>query len=193
MIKTTAILLEELQQYKAPENKLARMVKKGTIFPIVKGLYETVADTPGHLLAGAIYGPSYLSFDFALGHYQLIPEAVYTITSATFLKKKKKQFETRFGIFSYCDVPPMAYPEGILIRSEGEYHYQIADPEKALCDKLYILPPVTSVKALEEMLFEDLRIDPDVFAEMDFAKLTQYAPLYRTTKHKLLLKLIRRI
>ena len=34
----------------------------------------------------------------------MIPEAVYTVTSATFEKKKKKKFETAFGTFTYRDV-----------------------------------------------------------------------------------------
>ena len=91
MIKTTNMLLEELNTYASPNNKIGRMVQAKELIPIVKGLYETNSSTPGYLLAGSIYGPSYLSFDFALGIHGLIPEAVYAFTSATFEKKKKKQ------------------------------------------------------------------------------------------------------
>ena len=76
MIKTYAMIVDELSEYSAPENKLSRMVKEGIYIPIVKGLYETEKATSGYLLAGSIYGPSYLSFDFALSRYGLIPEAV---------------------------------------------------------------------------------------------------------------------
>ena len=91
MIKTYAMLIEELSEYSAPANKLSRMVKENICTPVVKGLYETEKSTPGYLLAGSIYGPSYLSFDFALSRYGLIPEAVYVFTSATFEKKKAKK------------------------------------------------------------------------------------------------------
>ena len=90
MIKTTAMLLEELKEYASPANKLARMVANGDYVQIVKGLYETDKTVPGYLLAGSIYGPSYISFEYALSHHGLIPEAVYTITCASFEKKKKK-------------------------------------------------------------------------------------------------------
>lgn len=90
MIKTTNMILEELYQYASPADKLSRMVRDGKYIPIVKGLYETQRSTPGYLLAGSIYGPSYLSFEFALAYHGLIPEAVYTFTSATFDKKKEK-------------------------------------------------------------------------------------------------------
>ena len=66
MIKTTAILLEDLKQYANPASKLSRMVKNGEYIQIVKGLYETDPTTPGYLLAGSIYGPSYLSFEFRI-------------------------------------------------------------------------------------------------------------------------------
>ena len=65
MIITTAMLLDELHDYRYPANKLARMVAQGKIFPVVRGLYTTDDTIPGHLLAASIYGPSYLSFAYA--------------------------------------------------------------------------------------------------------------------------------
>ena len=93
MIKTTEMMLEELKEYSNPAARLSRMAKQGECFPIVRGLYETDRTVPGYLLAGSIYGPSYISFEYALAHYGLIPETVYTITCATFEKKKKKRYE----------------------------------------------------------------------------------------------------
>ena len=54
-----------------------------------------------YLLAGSIYGPSYISFEFALSYYGLIPEAVHVVTCASFEKKKKKTYDTIFGTFTY--------------------------------------------------------------------------------------------
>ena len=42
-----------------------------------------------------------------------------------------------FGVFTYRDVPIEAYSEEILLKEENVYSFQIATPEKALCDKLY--------------------------------------------------------
>lgn len=75
------MLLDEYRDYHAPANKLSRMVSGGELIPVVKGLYETDAAISGYLLAGSIYGPSYLSFEFALSEYGLIPEAVYIYIS----------------------------------------------------------------------------------------------------------------
>ena len=91
MIKTTGILVEEYKSYRNPKMKIGRLVKERKLIPIIRGLYETDDSVPGYLLANIIYGPSYLSFEFALSWYDLIPEAVFTITSASFSKKKNKR------------------------------------------------------------------------------------------------------
>jgi len=48
---------------------------KSKLVSIIRGLYETDKNTPGYYLVGSIYGPSYLSFEFALGYHSLIPKA----------------------------------------------------------------------------------------------------------------------
>jgi predicted transcriptional regulator of viral defense system len=193
MIKTTAMLLEELREYRSPKSKLSRMADSGEIFPITKGLYETDRNTPAYLLAGSIYGPSYISFEFALGYYGLIPEAVYTVTSATFEKKKKKRYQTLFGNFTYQDVPRTAFPLGIRLVQEGEYFYRIAEPEKALCDKLYSVPPVANLDELMALLTENLRIEEDELRKLDIEKISRYSQAYHSTNVKKLYSLLRRM
>ena len=113
MLKTHLVLMDELKNYASPAKKIERMVKSGALTRVVRGLYETDPHTPGHLLAASIYGPSYLSFEYALAHHGLIPEAVHQYTSASFDKKRAKQFETPFGVFSYRDIPEEAFPYGV--------------------------------------------------------------------------------
>lgn len=192
MIKTTAMLVEELNNYKASNNKILNMVKNKELFPIVRGLYETDSNTSGYLLAASIYNPSYLSFDFALSFYGLIPEAVYTFTSATFKKNKRRKYSTPFGNFSYRDIPENVYSLGINIMYEEEYSFLIANKEKAICDKLYTLKPVSNIKELNNILFNDLRIDKDEFYKLDFDKMIYYAKLYNSTTLDILIKLLRR-
>jgi hypothetical protein len=186
MIKTYAMLMDELKNYANPTAKIRRLVEKEELFSVVRGLYETDRDVPGYYLAGSIYGPSYLSFEFALGFHSLIPEAVYQFTAATFEKKRHKQYETPYGIFTYRDVPSEAYPYGVELHEENGYGFQIASPEKALCDQLYIISPVKNRSGLEELLFRDLRIDSNQFWELDMRLLAELANCYHTQNHRLL-------
>ncbi len=193
MLKTTAMLLNELSEYVNPEAKIRRDVRDGKIFPVVRGLYETDKDTPGYLLAGAIYGPSYLSFEYALSHYGFIPERVYAYTSATYGKKKKKLHKTDFGVFLYRDVPECIYPEGLRLEREGDRYYQIASPEKALCDKMYDMPPVGNIKEITALMLEDLRIDEGMLGELDMELLSSISDRYPSKNVKLMSKALRKM
>lgn len=192
MIVTTSILIEQLHDYSDPAGRIMRMKRDGQLYQLTRGIYETDRNAPGHCLAGAIYGPSYLSFDYALSVYGFIPEAVYAYTSATFDKKKTKDRTNVFGHFTYRDVPSEVYPFGIMLKEEDGYIYQIASPEKALCDKLYIMPPVTSQRDIEKMLFDDLRIDVSVLQKLNTDDILLIGEKYHCNNLKYLMKYLRR-
>ncbi|HRX43267.1 MAG TPA: hypothetical protein P5315_10885 [Clostridia bacterium] len=186
MVKTTAILVEELNEYVNPAAKIRRMVNDGRLIPVIRGIYETDRNIPGHYLAPVIYGPSYLSFEFALAYYSLIPEAVYVYTSATFRKRRTKRYKTPFGMYTYRDIPDEAYPVGVVPSYENGYGFFIASPEKAICDELYKISPLGNRKELEEMLFGNLRINEDDFHGLDLDDLHGIASYYHTQNHRLL-------
>ena len=192
MILTNNMIKENLKEYSNPNTKICREIKKGKLIKIVNGLYETDSSVDGYLLAGSIYGPSYLSFDFALSYYGLIPEKVTAFTSATLNKKKKKVYNNQFGTYLYRDIPEKVYPLGIRLVEEGNYSYQIASPEKALCDKLYTLSPLKNMKELENVLFNDLRIDIDEFNKLNLQDIEEISNSYNSTNVSLLYRYIRR-
>lgn len=193
MIITTAMLLERLRDYASPANKIRRMAANGEIIPITRGLYETNASAPGCCMAPVIYAPSYLSFEYALSRHGLIPEAVHIYTSATCAKRKTKTYSCHFGTFSYRDIPVKAYPYGVSIIEENGYAYRIASPEKALCDKLYSIGPAGSIKALRNILFDDLRIYEEEFVRLNMADIVFLSGMYGSTNIKLLAQYVRRI
>ena len=192
MILTNDMIKINLQKYSNKNTKICREVKNGKLIKIINGLYETDSNVNGYLLAGSIYGPSYLSFDYALAFYGLIPEKVTAFTSATFEKKKKKSYNNKFGIFLYRDVPSYVYPLGIKIIQEGEYSYQIATPEKALCDKLYTLSQIQNMKELKNVIFDDLRIDIEELSKLNLDEIEEIAKFYKSKNVNLFYKYMRR-
>ncbi len=191
MINTSKELLNRYSNYVNSYNKIKRLVSKQELTPIIRGLYEDDHNVDGYLLANAIYGPSYLSFDFALSYYGLIPERVYTYTSATCLKRKTKRYSNHFGNYTYQDVPTAVFSLGILIKEEKGYTYLIASKEKALCDKLYSLKPVGSQKELKALLFEDLRIDEIEFAKLNIEDIRILSEKYNSKNVTTLYKLMK--
>lgn len=192
MILTNDMIKSNLKKYSNKNTKICREVKNGNLIKIINGLYETNPNVNGYLLAGSIYGPSYLSFEYALSYYRLIPEKVVTYTSATCNKKKKKIYENKFGTFLYRDVPSYVYPLGVKIIQEGEYFYQIATPEKALCDKLYTLSQIQNMKELKNVIFDDLRIDIEELSKLNLDDIEKISKSYKSKNVNLFYKYMRR-
>ena len=193
MVKTSRMLQEELSQYTDSFGKIKRLVDEGKLVLLKKGIYDTDSSRPGYLFSPVIYGPSYLSFDYALSRYGLIPEAVHEYTAATFNKGKRKMYHNAFGDYSYRDVPKAAYPFEVQLFADGDYAYMMATPEKALCDKLYTLPPVASVKEMKQLLFENLRIDEYEFSKLNAETIEHLSELYKSNNVHYLAKTMERI
>lgn len=190
MIKSINDLLTMYNDYSDPLGKIHREIKKKNLISLVKGLYETDRMTPGYFLSAYIYGPSYLSFEYALYYHGLIPEKVVVYTNASFQKRKTKKYTNVFGVFTYRDIPKLAFPYGVKNYIVNGYSYFIATKEKALCDTLYISPPQTSMKAVKELIFDNLRIDEDEFKSLDIKECLFLCDRYNSTNLKLLKRIL---
>ena len=190
-IFTTQALLEKYKDYSNPADKIKRETEKQNLITLKKGLYVDDKNLEGALLAQFIYGPSYLSFEYALWYYDMIPEGImHTYTSATFSKRKRKIYVNYFGTYIYKDVPKEVFSVGVKTEEYEGTTYLIATKEKALCDKLYIMPPVRTLKDIKDMLFDDLRIDEDVVYSLNKDDLEFLSSLYHSNNVSLLAKLV---
>lgn len=190
MIVTTSMMKEKYHDYANPLDKIKRDADKGILIRLANGIYETDKSAEPCLLASSILSPSYLSFDWALSYYGLIPEKVTSITSAGLRNRKNKAFENYFGRYEYTDIPEEAFPEGLTYLERGDYAVKIATKEKAICDSLCKWRVVKNIKELKNLLFIDKRIDEDEFSTCDFKLMKRLAFLYGKTNLKLLIKLI---
>ena len=148
------------KEYSNIYQKINNECKKGVLVKIKRGLYTDDLYNDKEVIANICYNPSYISFEYALSYYGIIPEFVSTFTSATFGKKNNKIYRMKDATFDYKSVPDEVFPMGILIMKNSKgISYKIASKEKALCDLLYSKYPVRSIKDLKMLLFEDMRID----------------------------------
>jgi predicted transcriptional regulator of viral defense system len=101
------------------------------------GLYALRAEPPQEeAVANRLYAPSYISFEYALSHYGIIPESVYTITSAT--TRITREFVVNNKSFTYSHIKKQVY-RGYRTEKMGGTTVLIAEPEKALVDYLYFV------------------------------------------------------
>lgn len=101
------------------------------------GLYALRIDQPrDEAIANRLYAPSYISFEYALSHYGIIPESAYTITSVT--TRITREFVVNNKSFTYSHIKKSAY-RGYRTEKIGDMTVLMAEPEKALVDYLYFV------------------------------------------------------
>lgn len=119
-------------------SQIAFWLKKGYLERIKDGLYmlsRVKSEIDPMILARKMYEPSYLSLEFALNYYGIIPDIPGTYTSVT--SRTTKYFKNSFGNFTYQKVKPDFFT-GYEARIEKNVSFNIATPEKALVDYLYL-------------------------------------------------------
>lgn len=184
------ITQDELKSKLAKRGDIQKEILAGKLIPLRRGLYETDANASVKYLAGKIHNLSYISLDYVLSAYSLIPEAVYSVTSAT--SNKSKIYNNAFGCFIYSHIPQSVYSLGIKEEDDNGCKYLIATPEKAMCDKLYSLPVVSNLSELTALLFDDLRIDEEELLKLNKVDLVRIAKLYKSKNLNLFAELIKK-
>lgn len=148
---------------------------KGYIKKVIKGFYifSDLALNEDVLfeISNRIYKPSYVSLEFALSYYDLIPESAYGVTSVS--TRRTYKFITSIGEFSYKTIRPDLY-FGYFIQAYNQKGFKIAQPEKAILDYFYLNPHLKNEKD-----FESLRMNPGIFFEkIDTKKLMDHLKIF---------------
>ena len=192
-------LTDALKELSSPRDKTTLLLRQGVIVRVKKGLYvfgDKYRRYPysKELLANLVYGPSYVSLDYALAYHGLIPERVEALTSVT--PSRSRRFSTPVGLFIYRQVPARAYEVG-MVRVEGEHNqaFLIASPEKALADKIVSVrgAPIASIGEMGRFLEEDLRIDSGALRSLSAEWIDEFAGCYRSLRLRRLSGYLRRL
>ncbi len=189
-------LMAALSGYANPRDKVTDLLRRGDIVRVKKGIYvfgEELRRRPfsRELLANLVYGPSFVSLEFALQYHGLIPERVEALTSVT--PKRPKSFDTPVGMFIYRPSPRGAFHLGMDRVEEGDVAFLIATPERALADTIrdHRGHPLSNRDAAASYLFEDLRIDDEAIMSLQPARLDQLATALGSRKVATCAKLLR--
>ena len=191
------VLLDALAGYRKPRDRITRLLASGAIIRVKKGLYcfgEAFRREPlsREYLANLIYGPSYVSLEYAMSHHGLIPERVETVTSVT--TRRSRDFDTPIGTFSYRMLSGPRYGVGAILKTAGKASFLVASPEKALADKVWTDKRFSGgrLSDYDAYLSEDLRIDREAFRSLDRSRLQAIAIAYHSTKINNLVQYLKR-
>lgn len=165
-LQTLLILSGEKKRHLLTQ--LYQWSQKGLVIPLKRGVYTLAspyrqASLSPLTLANELYHPSYLSTDWALSYYGIIPEKVTCYTSIT--TRVTRHFENSFGLFDYSTIKKGLF-WGFETKKIGEEKIRIALPEKALLDLLYLEEGTWTKERLAEMRFDSHNLDFEKLKEL---------------------------
>ena len=187
-------LINLLSGYRKPRESILRMIKNGELIRLKNGFY-LIADKisqgrdtiiPYEQVANLLYGPSYVSLEWALSFYGMIPERVHVVTSMTL--GRNKEYHTPMGDFFYYKLSQDRYTVGIMQKESSSSigSFLMATPEKALADLVHRTCKGLDREQLVIELIESKRIDRNVLKELDKSLLSEIARLYNSKTVKYL-------
>ncbi|MCO4755123.1 MAG: hypothetical protein KC478_11620, partial [Bacteriovoracaceae bacterium] len=127
------------KQPSAIYNSLTYHLKQKNLVRFKRGLYSLSLkkrpkyDFSKFQLANKLVLHSFISFESALSHHGLIPEAVYEVTSTSIAKNKV--FKNSLGRFSFTYSPVSPFYVGV--EKDEVTNAKIANPVRALFDLIY--------------------------------------------------------
>lgn len=151
---------------------LSRWVKQGYLLKIRQDWYafSDILSEPeaARYIAYKIYQPSYISLHAALSIYGIIPEAVSRITCVT--TSRTTAYSNALGEFSYQSIKPEIYFGYKQVPVAYGGFYQLALPEKAILDLLYLYPEYNTEESLHDLRFDEWWMQN----ELDRKRLQEY-------------------
>ncbi|MBN1903349.1 hypothetical protein JW926_18670 [Candidatus Sumerlaeota bacterium] len=162
-----------------------RAVRKGEIITLKSGLYclsSEFNDFPPHpfVVAGMLHAPSYISMESALWHHQLIPEALFGVSSVT--AKRSRIYKTPMGVYSFFRIPCHHLKAGVRAEKiDGNDWAFIATPLRAVADMVYRHREITWEKEGLRFFTDSLRIEIE---DLRNVSLKDFREIYNSFRNK---------
>lgn len=140
----------------AIRNQLERWSSKKLLIKLRRGVFilnenDRKINASRAYIANQLYSPSYVSLEYALNYYDLIPERVSDLTGIT--TKKTMRFMNQAGTFIYQHIKPGAFRGFKMLKDEAGLLFLMAEPEKALVDFFYL--NLGRIRREDEKVFEE--------------------------------------
>lgn len=173
-----------------------RWLQSGILIQLKKGLYVTAdfvksqkeQEAYTEFVANKLREPSYLSAEYVLQKYNILPEAVYGFTSVTL--KSKRIYRNKFGVFVYRSIKKELFA-GYDIQKINGFNIRVASKAKALFDYFYY--KLYRVKEIDENLVRSFRLNYDNVSTSDLKEFKRYSLAAKTKKMNDLASVIRRL
>lgn len=135
---------------KVNHTQLIGWQKKGLLAKVKRGMFILPDEKHDlHIIANEL-NYSYISLEYALSYYQIIPDIARVITSIS--KDRNEKIQNSMGFFYYRKIIGKLFTGYTLIKSaHGSRMFRMATPEKALFDLIYFRPDLKKSKDFESL------------------------------------------
>ncbi|MBU1967284.1 hypothetical protein KJ707_04485 [Patescibacteria group bacterium] len=133
-------------------------LRVGKLIKVYSGTYALHQDYSMLELAVKLFSPAYISFHTALGIHGINFQQYKTVHAMALASKK---ITTNNQLFIYHQLQDQIFFNELGIKQET--NYRLANPERAICDSLYLIPSLTF----------------DILDQVDQEKLLQVAKIYQ--------------
>ncbi len=178
------------------DKKIQRLLDKEYLISLKKGWYvsqpflDQIENLGKYLeyIANQLRKPSYLSLEYMLSEYGLIPQAINVFTSVTV--KSTRSYENQLAKFQYKNIKKelfKGYDENVY----SKFKVYKATPAKSLFDYLYLKKNIS--EDLEYELNQGLRINWDQFKNKDIKEFSKYVDKSGMKKMNKILQIIKSV
>lgn len=181
---------------------IKKLTNEKLLTPLKKGFYissyyqDTMIRNPEQAesywvyLANVLRSPSYVSLEYVLSKYNVIPETISSITSITL--KSPRIYRSEKAAFVYRNIKrDFFYGYRFLVFGNSGLTAKIAYLYKAIFDFLY-LKPFGSEQEMQTYLLETGRFNWDVLTELDKRKFLEVVKISNSTKMKTIASILKR-
>ncbi|MCX5715530.1 MAG: hypothetical protein NTV07_01450, partial [Candidatus Omnitrophica bacterium] len=181
LIKSRDLIKSE-KETQIMRNQFKRWQEKGLVIKLKRGIYilnenDRKINPSRQFIANQLYAPSYVSLEYALNFYGIIPERVMEVTSIT--TKKTARFSNGLGSFVYQRIKPSAFRGFKAVKDERGLTYLMAEPEKAIVDFLYL--NLSTIKTLGKGVFKDSYRFQNI-GSLHQNKLKEFSKLFKSNR-----------
>lgn len=188
-IKKPFFSIQEIQVRQIPfyTSQLSLWKNKGYIGTLKRGLYYFIEKKEfiiAEEVSFLLYQPSYISLEWALSSYGIIPDITHAITAIT--TKTTRTFTNDYGKYIYRNLQSKLF-FGYTVHTTSHGKYLLAEPEKALLDYLYL-----NLGRLDnEDDIGELRLNyHEITTTINIEKLHRYSELFQNKKLQRIIKII---
>ncbi|MDO9399245.1 MAG: hypothetical protein Q7T79_00950 [bacterium] len=182
--KTNLKLFQDNSDFSFDKN-IQNWMKNGIIKKLKNGLYvtekyilkEKELSLYQEFIANKLLSPSYLSGEYVLQKYNILTEAIYSITSITI--KSTRSFENFLGVFRYYNLKKELFL-GFKEINFGKFKILIASKAKALFDFVYLKKD--NFQEFSQKEIEEMRLNLDEINKKDIEELGIYVNFSKDKK-----------